>query len=128
MAIERLVSEKVLVLAHACDAVRAALPLNVPAVEADHRLMWLRVSVVPPFVHEDAIDDIAFEPPEAAAIVACTRVVDPAAAAVAPAAPGSPVWSLTKQVAVAKVPSSQPLTTLEDRPVATVISFRWLYT
>jgi hypothetical protein len=121
MAIERLVSEKVLVLAHACEAVRAALPLKVPAVEADQSEMWLRVSVVPPFVHEDAIDDIALEPAEAAAIVACTRVVDPAAAAVAPDAPGSPVWSLTKQVAVANVPSNQPFTAAAARPTVTWI-------
>jgi hypothetical protein len=123
MAIERLVSEKVFVLAQACEAVRAALPLNVPAVDADQSEMWLRVSVVPPFVHEDAIDDIALEPAEAAAIVACTRVVDPAAAAVAPDAPGSPVWSFTKQVAVAKVPSSQPLTAVAASP--TVMGSPW---
>jgi hypothetical protein len=39
MAIDRDVRVKVLVLAHACDAVSAAEPLNVPAVEALHREM-----------------------------------------------------------------------------------------
>jgi hypothetical protein len=94
MATENDVRENVFVETHAWDADSAAEPLNVPAAAADQIEMWVSVSEVPPFVHEDAIDDIAFDPPDAAAIVACTRVVDPAAAAVAPAEPGSAVWSL----------------------------------
>src|SRR5690348_702226 len=121
MATDREVRENVLVDTHACDADRAAEPLNVPALEADHRLMWVRVSDVPPLVHEDAIDVIAFDPADAAAIVACTRVVDPAAAAVAPAAPGSAVCSLTNSDAVAKSVSSQLFTMPEASP--TVMAF-----
>jgi hypothetical protein len=91
----RLVRENVFVFAQACELDSAPEALNVPAAAAVHRLMWLRVSDVPPFVHADAIDVIAFDPPDAAPIVACLRVVSPAAAAVAPAAPGSAVCSLT---------------------------------
>ena len=55
---------------HACDADNAAEPLNVPAVEADQIEMCVSVSEVPPLVQFDAIDDIAFDPADAAAIVA----------------------------------------------------------
>jgi hypothetical protein len=89
--IESEVSVKVFVFAHACDAVSATEPLKVPAVDALHRLMWLRVSDVPPFVHGPALPVMDLEPPEAAAIVAFFRVASPTAAAVAPAAPGSAV-------------------------------------
>jgi hypothetical protein len=98
MGVTAMVSDvrvNVFVETHAWEAVSAADPWKVPADEAVHREMWVRVSEVPPLVHVDAIDVIAFDPPDAAAIVAWTRVVDPAAAAVAPAAPGSAVWSLT---------------------------------
>jgi hypothetical protein len=95
IAIDSDVKENVLPDAHAWDAVNAAVPFTEPAAAAVHKLICDSVSVVPPFVHDDAILDIAFDPPEAAAIVACTRAVDPAAAAVAPAAPGSAVWSFT---------------------------------
>jgi hypothetical protein len=64
--------------------------------------MWVSVSVVETLVHGPAVPVIAFEPPEAAAIVACFLVVSPAAAAVVPAAPGSAVWSLTQQLAVVR--------------------------
>jgi hypothetical protein len=117
MAIDRDVRENVSPDAHAFEADSAAEPLNVPADDADHRLMCDRVSEVPPLVHDDAIDVIAFDPADAAAMVACTRVVEPAAAAVVPAAPGSAVWSFTKHVAVAKVPSSHPLTAAAANPV-----------
>ena len=101
---------KVLVLTHACDADNAAESWNVPADTADQMLMCDSVSDVPPLVHGPAVPVMAFDPPAAAAIVACFRVASPTAAAVAPAAPGSAVWSLTKQVAVANVPSSHPFT------------------
>jgi hypothetical protein len=119
MAMDNDVSENVSPDAHAFEDDRAAEALNVPALDAVHRLMWLRVSEVPPLVHEDAMEVIALEPADAAAMVAWTRVVEPAAAAVAPADPGSAVWSLTKQVAVAKVPSSQPLTMADAKPTVT---------
>ena len=81
--------------AHALDADSAADASNVPADEAEKIEMCDTVSDVPPFVHDPDIDDMAFDPPDAGAIVACFRVVSPAAAAVAPDAPGSPVCSLT---------------------------------
>jgi hypothetical protein len=85
------VSVNVFVDAHAWDDERAADALNVPAVDADQIEMCDSVSDVPPLVQgpTDALD--AFDPPAAAAMVACLRVVSPAAAAVAPAAPGSAV-------------------------------------
>lgn len=112
---------RVLVLTHACDAVRAAEPWNVPALEAVHRLMCEMVSEVPPFVHGPTLEDAALEPDAAAAMVACFRVVSPAAAAVAPDAPGSAVWSFTQHVAVANDPSNQPLTTEAAIPTVTMI-------
>src|SRR3954462_1873842 len=111
MAIDSEVRVKVLVLTHAWVDVSAADPWNVPAETAVHRLMWDSVSVVVTFVHGPAVPVIAFDPPEAAAIVGFFLVVSRAAAAVVPAAPGSAVWSLTKQDAVANVPSSQPFAT-----------------
>jgi hypothetical protein len=117
MAMVNDVSVNVFVLAHACDAVSAADPLNVPADDADQSVMCDSVSDVLTFVHGPTDADAAFEPPEAAAIVACLRVVSPA---VAPAAPGSAVCSFTQHVAVANVPSSQPFTTELARPVATM--------
>jgi hypothetical protein len=77
--------------AHAWDAVSEAEALNVPAAAAVHSPIWERVSETPPFVQVEAIEDIAFEPAAAAAIVACTRVVDPVAGVFAPVAPGSPM-------------------------------------
>jgi hypothetical protein len=95
IAIDSDVNANVLPEAHACDAVRAAVPFTEPAAAAVHREMCDRVSDTPPFVHVDAIEDIAFDPPEAAAIVACTRAVEPPAGRVPAAAPGSPVCSFT---------------------------------
>ena len=95
MATENDVSVNVFVFTHAWEAVRAADALNVPAVEAVQIEMWLIVSEVPPFVHGPAVPVIAFDPPDADAIVACLRDVSPAAAFDVAAEPGSPVWSLT---------------------------------
>lgn len=89
----RLDRESVSPDAHAFDAASAAEALKVPAVEADLMEMCEIVSEVPPFVHEPDIDVMALDPADANAIVACLRVVSPAAAAVVPAEPGSPVWS-----------------------------------
>jgi hypothetical protein len=108
---DREVRVNVFVDAHACEADSAADALNEPALDAVHNEMCVRVSDVPPFVHGPTELDAAFEPPEADAIVACFRVASPTAAAVAPAEPGSAVWSFAQQVAVANVPSSQPFTT-----------------
>src|SRR5215216_6206284 len=80
--------------AHAWVEPKAAENRKLPAVEASQPEMWDSVSEVPPLVHDDAIDVIALEPDAAAAHVTCLRVVSPTAAAVAPAAPGSAVWSL----------------------------------
>lgn len=91
----RLVKLSVSPDAHALDAGNAADPLKVPADDADQSEMCETVSLVPPFVQEPDMDDMALDPAEADAIVACLRVVSPAAAAVAPDAPGSAVWSLT---------------------------------
>jgi hypothetical protein len=88
-------SERVSEVAHAFDADSAALALNVPAVLAVQREMCEMVSDVPPFVQDPDIEDIALDPADADAIVACFRVVSPAAAAVVPAEPGSAVCSLT---------------------------------
>src|SRR5215217_6753096 len=88
------VSANVLPVAHAWVEPNAAEKRKLPAVEASQALMWLRVSEVPPLVHDDAIEVIAFDPAAAAAHVTCLRVASPTAAAVAPAAPGSAVWSL----------------------------------
>src|SRR5512139_943873 len=95
---------KVLVDTHACEAVRAHVAFTEPALDAVQNERCDRVSDVPPFVHGPALPVIDFEPPVAAAIVACFLDVSPAAAAVAPAAPGSAVWSFSQQVAVEKVP------------------------
>lgn len=122
IAMDNDVSENVLPDAHACDAVSAAEALNVPAVLADQREMWLSVSDVPPFVHGPAVPVIAFDPPDAEAIVADLRVVSPAAAAVAPAAPGSAVCSLTN--VVPNVPSSQPFTAALASPTVTTVLLR----
>jgi hypothetical protein len=116
IAIVREVRVNVFVEAHACDADNAADALNVPAVDADHNEMCVNVSDVPPFVHGPTDAEAAFDPPEADAIVACLRDVSPAAAAVAPAAPGSAVCNFTQQDAVANVPSSQPFTAAEANP------------
>lgn len=70
MEMDRLVRLNVLVFAHACEDPRAQEPLKVPAAAADHSEMCDKVSEVPPFVHDEAMDVIALEPPEAAAIVA----------------------------------------------------------
>jgi hypothetical protein len=83
-------------LAHAFDDVSATEYRKFPADAASHTLMCVRVSDVPPFVHDGAVPDWAIAPPDAADWVTATRVVSPAAAAVVPAEPGSPVCSLTK--------------------------------
>jgi hypothetical protein len=67
MAMVNDVSVNVFVLAHACDAVSAADPLNVPADDADQSVMCDSVSDVLTFVHGPTDADAAFEPPEAAA-------------------------------------------------------------
>jgi hypothetical protein len=95
IAIVREVRVNVFVEAHACDADNAADALKVPALEADHNEMCVKVSDVPPFVHGPTDAEDALDPADAAAIVACLRVVSPAAALFAPAAPGSPVCSFT---------------------------------
>jgi hypothetical protein len=112
-------SENVFVDAHAWLTASGADALNVPPVDADRRLMWLIVSEVPPFVHGPAVPVIAFDPPDAAAIVAAFRVVSPAAAAVAPAAPGSAVWSWTN--VVPNVASRNELTGPAASPVVTTV-------
>lgn len=95
----RLVRENVLPDAHACEAVSAAENRKLPAVVESQQEMCDRVSDVPPFVQEPDMDDIAFEPAEAALHVTDLRVVSPAAAAVVPAEPGSAVWSFTANAA-----------------------------
>lgn len=87
------VKVKVFVFTHACEEVRAADALNVPAVDAVQIEMCVSVSVVDTFVQGPAVPVIAFDPPDAEAIVAAFRDVSPAAAAVVPAEPGSAVWS-----------------------------------
>jgi hypothetical protein len=109
----------VFVFTHACELESAAEPWKVPEETSDHRLTWVRVSVVETFVHGPAVPVIAFDPAEAEAIVACLRDVSPAAAAVAPAEPGSAVCSFTQALVVENVPSSQPFTTEAARPVVT---------
>jgi hypothetical protein len=109
------VSVYVLVDTHACEVTEADA-LNVPAVDAVQNDRCVMDSDVPPFVHGPTDAEAALDPPDAAAMVACLRDVSPAAAAVAPAAPGSAVCSFTQQVAVAKVPSSQPFTIAEANP------------
>jgi hypothetical protein len=116
MAIDREVRVKVLVFTHACDADSTADPWNVPEDTSDQRLMCEIVSVVDTFVHGPAVPVIAFDPTDAEAIVACLRVVSPAAAAVAPAAPGSAVCNFTQAFVVENVPSSQPFTTEAASP------------
>jgi hypothetical protein len=81
----------VFVFTHACDAVNAAENRKLPDVDASQPLMCVRVSVVDTFVHTPDIDDIAFDPADAADHVTVLRDVSPAAAAVAPAEPGSAV-------------------------------------
>jgi hypothetical protein len=109
IAIVREVRVNVFVEAHACDADNAAEALNVPAVDADHKEMCVNVSDVPPFVHGPTEPVDALEPAVVVdAMVACLREVSPAAAAVAPEAPGSAVCNLTQHVAVANVPSNHP--------------------
>jgi hypothetical protein len=121
---DREVRVNVLVDAHACDADSAADALNVPALEAVHSEMCVRVSDVPPFVHGPTDDEAAFDPPDADAIVACFRVASPTAAAVAPAEPGSAVCSFAQQVAVANVPSNHPFTTELANPTVIQVLLR----
>jgi hypothetical protein len=87
----REVRVNVFVDAHACGVDSAAVAFTDPAEDAVHRDRWLSVSEVPPFVHGPTDAEADFEPPDAEAIVACFRDVSPAAALLAPAAPGSPV-------------------------------------
>lgn len=79
--------------------VTVLLPLNVPAVDADHSEQCEYVSAVDTPSHNTAaVFEIA--PPDAAdPNVAWTRVVFAAAFAV-PAAPGSPTWSFTHSAAL----------------------------
>jgi hypothetical protein len=111
------VSENESPLAQAFEADRAPEPLKVPAVEADQRAMCVRVSDVPPLVHEEAIEVMATEPPEAVPIVAETREVEPADTAVVPAAPGSAVCSSTKTPPVANWAVSMALAVVLESPV-----------
>jgi hypothetical protein len=76
---------------HACDAVSSTDKSKLPAVTASHTEMWVRVSDVPPFVHTGLVPVRAIALPEGAANANVTRVAEPTAAAVAPAAPGSAV-------------------------------------
>jgi hypothetical protein len=89
-------SEKESAEAQAFDAVNATVNRSVPADEAVHTEMWVRVSDVPPFVHADGAPlNARADPDDEAANVQLLRVVDPADTADVPAAPGSPVWSCT---------------------------------
>jgi hypothetical protein len=90
----RAVRVNVLPDAQACDAVSAAEYWKFPAVVLSQTEMCDRVSDVPPFVHAAGADVRDMDPPDAALNVNAFRVVSPAAAAVVPADPGSPVWSL----------------------------------
>src|SRR5207342_1204388 len=122
------VSEKVFVLAHAWLEVRAAEARKLPEDVASHMEICDRVSELPPFVQPADIEDMAFEPADAADHVTVLRVVSPAAAFDAPADPGSPMCSLTANVvgAVNAVPASMSSHLLArltaDRPTVTVYS------
>jgi hypothetical protein len=82
--------------AQAREAVSATVNSSVPADDAVHTEMWVRVSDVPPFVHAAGAPlNARADPDDEAANVQLLRVVDPADTADVPAAPGSPVWSCT---------------------------------
>jgi hypothetical protein len=81
------------------DAVSANEYRKLPADDASHTEIWVMVSDVPPFVHDGFVPDMALEPADAAAHGIVTRVTEPAAAAVAPAEPGSAVWSFANEPA-----------------------------
>lgn len=93
------VNVNVFVATHACGVVNAADQSKLPTVSASHAEMWDSVSFVPPFVQTGAVPVNAIALPDGAAKATVTRVVEPAAAAVAPAAPGSAVCNLRKQPA-----------------------------
>lgn len=101
------VNVNVFVLTQAWDAVRAADHRKLPAVDASHTLMCVKVSDVPPFVHTGLVPVNAMALDAAAENVATTRVVDPTAAAVAPAEPGSAVCSFTYVAAGAVVAAAR---------------------
>jgi len=76
--------------AHALLALKAAENKKVPPEAADHTLMSLMVSLVPPLVQLGVLL-MAMEPAEAAEKVVDTRVVEPAEMDVVPAEPGAAV-------------------------------------
>lgn len=88
---------KVYVLPFAHDWVddNAADPTKLPTVAASQKETCDNVSVVPPFVHDGFVPVIDIDPAAGADQEMAGRVVEPAAAAVAPDAPGSPVCSFT---------------------------------
>jgi hypothetical protein len=88
----------VLPLAHACELVSAMEPRKLPPDDASHREMCDSVSLVPPLVHAVGEAEMDLEPDDAADHDNDCRVVDPAAALLAPDAPGSPVCNFTYTV------------------------------
>ena len=76
--------------AHAFDDDRAAENRNVPDVDADHTVMSVMVSEVPPLVQVGCVDRL-IEPEDAVPNVAEDRVVEPADVEVVPADPGAAV-------------------------------------
>jgi hypothetical protein len=97
---------------------------NVPPDDALQALKNAASWVPAMFVHVNTAE-FATDPPDAAAHVACLRVVS-VAAFVVPAAPGSPVWSLIHGYAAASA-SSAVFAPAEPNPVAIGYSFahRW---
>jgi len=75
--------------AHALLALKAAENKKVPPEAADHTLMSVMVSLVPPLVQLGVLL-MAMEPAEAEKVVD-TRVVEPAEMDVVPAEPGAAV-------------------------------------
>jgi hypothetical protein len=116
--------------AHAFVADSAAECRKLPAVDASQYDTCDRVSDVPPFVHDGAVPEMAMEPADGAAWVMTTRVVEPAAAAFAPAAPGSPVCNFTytaagavQFVALNRALRNGVAAFAEDSPTAIYFSF-----
>jgi hypothetical protein len=69
---------------------------NRPPEEADHTVTSVKVSDVPPFVHDGAVPvNVTAEPDAEVVNVACLRVALPTEELPVPAAPGAPVCNCT---------------------------------
>ena len=86
----------VLVDTHACEDDSGTDHRNVPPDDADHTDTSVRVSLVPPFVHDGLVPVNETADPAADVVsVTCLRVALPTDVAVAPAAPGDAVCNCT---------------------------------